>query len=219
MATSRSPRSARGRLTDIDTAAAEKAPGVILVLTHKNMPPQSPNTDGAAPQLADDRILFRGQPIALVVAETFEQARAASRLVQPTYAAEPGAHDLAAAQPKAEVPKPRNGTPPDTHKGDAEAAFAAAPVKIDVTYRTPTQSHAMMEPHATLAVWDGDRLTLFSANQNVTRGAAVVAKTLQCRPRRCGWSAASSAAGSEPSWRRRRTRCWRPRRRGCWTGR
>jgi len=168
----------RGRLAEIDTSAAEQAPGVLLVLTHKSMPSQAAASSDTAPQLAGDQIRFRGQPIAFVVAESFEQARSASRLIRPTYAAETGAHDLAAAQQAAFVPKPRNGSAPDTHKGDAEAAFATAPVKLDVTYSTPAQSHAMMEPHATLAIWDGDRLTLFTANQNVTAGAAIVAKTL-----------------------------------------
>ncbi len=170
---------ARGQITGIDTAAAEAAPGVILVLTHKNMPPQAAVSDGTAPQLANAEIRFRGQPIALVVAQTFEQARAASLLIKPSYAPDAGKSDLAAAQPSATTPKPRNGTPADTHKGDVDAAFGAAPVKLDVTYSTPAQTHAMMEPHATLATWDGDQLTLFTANQNVTRGAAMVAATLQ----------------------------------------
>ncbi len=172
----------RGRLLDIDVSTAEHAPGVILVLTHETMPPQAPGGDGTAPQLADDRVRFHRQPIALVVAETFEQARAASRLVRPRYDARSGAHDLAAAKPAAFTPKPRNGSPLDTQKGDVEAAFVSAPVKLDVTYTTPAQTHAMMEPHATLAMWDGERLTLFSSSQNVNRGAAVVAETLQLPP-------------------------------------
>lgn len=79
---------ATGRLMAIDTGAAKKAPGVILVLTYKNAPKQDPKTDSSAPQLIDDKILHHGQPIALVVAETFEQARAAAYLMKPTYASE-----------------------------------------------------------------------------------------------------------------------------------
>jgi xanthine dehydrogenase YagR molybdenum-binding subunit len=169
----------KGRITAIDTAAAEKAPGVLLVLTHANAPQQGVRSSGTVPQLADDRVLFQGHPVALVVAETFEQARAAAYLVKPSYAAETGSHDLAASRAGAASPKPRNGNSPDSSKGDAEAAFAAAPVKLDVTYTTPPQAHAMMEPHATIARWDGDRLTLYTANQMLPRGIDTVAGTLQ----------------------------------------
>jgi xanthine dehydrogenase YagR molybdenum-binding subunit len=170
---------ATGRLAALDTAAAEKAPGVLLVLTHENAPKQGPKTDASAPQLVDEKILHHGQPIALVVAETFEQARAAARLVKPTYAAEKGNYDLASAMPGAFVPKANNGNNPDSRMGDSDEAFGAAPVKIDVTYTTPPQSHAMMEPHATIAVWKGDALTLYTANQMLPRGVATVAATLQ----------------------------------------
>jgi xanthine dehydrogenase YagR molybdenum-binding subunit len=170
---------ATGRLAALDTDAAEKAPGVILVLTYKNAPKQGPKTDNSAPQLVSDKILHHGQPIALVVAETFEQARAAAYLIKPAYASEKGRYDLASAMPEAVTPPPRNGASPDSRLGDPDAAFAAAPVKIDVTYSTPAQSHAMMEPHATLAVWSGDELTLYTANQMLPRGVASVASTLQ----------------------------------------
>ncbi len=170
---------AQGKITVLDTAAAETSPGVLTVLTYKTMPQQGGKSGGTAPQLVDETILFHGQPIALVVAESFEQARAAAYLVRATYDVQHGAVDLAASRMDAVKPKAANGTPPDTSKGDVDAAFAAAPVKLDVTYSTPPQTHAMMEPHATLAVWEGDHLTLFTANQNVTRAAATVATTLQ----------------------------------------
>jgi len=168
----------KGRITAIDTAAAEKAPGVLLVLTHANAPKQGTRSAETAPQLADDSVLFQGQPVALVVADTFEQARAAAYLIKPSYAAEPGSHDLEASRASAAVPKPRHGSSPDTNKGDVEAAFAAAPVKVDVTYTTPPQAHAMMEPHATIARWDGDRLTLYTANQMLPRGVDTISATL-----------------------------------------
>jgi xanthine dehydrogenase YagR molybdenum-binding subunit len=170
---------AKGRLTALDVAAAEKAPGVIFVMTHKNAPKQGARGDNSAPQLVDDKILHHGQPIALVVAETFEQARAAAYLVKPSYESEKGSYDLAAAMPEAFVPKPNNGNPPDSRMGDTAAAFAAAPIKIDATYTTPPQSHAMMEPHATMAVWNGDAVTLYTANQMLPRGIASVSSTLQ----------------------------------------
>ena len=169
---------ARGRLTAIDVAAAEKAPGVILVMTHKNAPRQGPKTEISTPQLVDDRIVHFGQPIALVVAETFEQARAGAYLVKPTYAPEKGDYDMASALPDAVRPTARNGNQPDSRVGDTDAAFAAAPVKIDVTYSTPPQTHAMMEPHATIAMWKGDALTLYTSNQMLPRGVATVASTL-----------------------------------------
>lgn len=168
----------KGRIRAIDTSAAEKSPGVLLVLTHLNAPKQGARTSGAVPQLADDRVLFQGQPVALVVAGSFEEARAAAYLVKPSYAIEPGSHDLEASRATASVPKPRNGSSPDTNKGDVEAAFAIAPVKIDVTYTTPPQAHAMMEPHATIAEWVGDRLTLYTANQMLPRGVDTVSATL-----------------------------------------
>jgi xanthine dehydrogenase YagR molybdenum-binding subunit len=113
------------------------------------------------------------------VAETFEEARAAAHLIKPAYAPEKGRYDLASAMPEAITPPPRNGASPDTRLGDPDAAFAAAPVKIDVTYSTPAQSHAMMEPHATIAAWSGDELTLYTANQMLPRGVNSVASTLQ----------------------------------------
>jgi xanthine dehydrogenase YagR molybdenum-binding subunit len=168
----------QGRIAAIDTDAAEKSPGVLLVLTHLNAPKQGARTSGAIPQLADDRVLFQGQPVALVVAGSFEEARAAAYLVKPSYSIEPGSHDLEASRASAAVPKSRNGSSPDTSKGDVEAAFAAARVKIDVTYTTPPQAHAMMEPHATIAKWDGDRVTLYTANQMLPRGVDTVSATL-----------------------------------------
>jgi xanthine dehydrogenase YagR molybdenum-binding subunit len=170
---------ATGRLIALDAAAAEKSPGVILVMTYKNAPKQSPKTDTSAPELVDDKILHHGQPIALVVAESFEQARAAAHLIRPTYVARKGNYDLASAVPEALVPKTNNGNHPDSRVGDSDEAFALAPVKIDVTYTTPPQSHAMMEPHATIAIWNGDALTLYTANQMLPRGVATVASTLQ----------------------------------------
>jgi xanthine dehydrogenase YagR molybdenum-binding subunit len=170
---------ATGRLTALDVVAAEKAPGVILVMSYKNVPKQGPKTEVSAPQLVDDNILHHGQPIALVVAESFEQARAAAHLIRPTYVARKGNYDLASAMPEALVPKANNGNHPDSRVGDSDEAFAAASVKIDVTYTTPPQSHAMMEPHATIAIWNGDALTLYTANQMLPRGVATVASTLQ----------------------------------------
>jgi xanthine dehydrogenase YagR molybdenum-binding subunit len=170
---------AKGRIADIDTSAAESAPGVIAVLTHRNAPPQATgNHRVAAAQLTDDQVTHHGQPIALVVAESFEQARAGAYLVRVRYQQQNGRFALARNLDKGHVPEGAN-TPPDTEIGSFDPAFAAAAVKLDVTYTTPLQSHAMMEPHATLAVWNGDRLTLFTSNQMLDQGRRAVAHTLK----------------------------------------
>ena len=177
---------AKGRITSIDTSAAEQMPGVLLVLTHRNASP--PGGQGArtpdnpmtgkrgVPQLADDRIDHYGQPVALAVANTFEQARAAARAVKVAYEREPFVAEMKprlgqAIQPSAE-------DQPDTSVGDFDGAFAAAPVKLDLTYTTPAESHAMMEPHSTIASWQGDKLTLHTSHQMISQGVGSVAATL-----------------------------------------
>ena len=170
----------KGRLDEIDTAAAEKAPGVKLVMTHKNALKQGPRGQTTNPQLNGLEIAYQGQPIALVVADSFEKARAAAYLVKPNYGAANGSKfDLGSNRAEAFKPKSNNGQPPDTSTGDMDAAFAKAPVRIDVQYTTPMQTHAMMEPHGTIARWDGDALTLWTANQMLMRGTDTVAGTLQ----------------------------------------
>ncbi|MDB5450270.1 MAG: xanthine dehydrogenase family protein molybdopterin-binding subunit [Phenylobacterium sp.] len=176
---------AKGRIASIDTTAAERAPGVLAVLTYKNAsPPQgqgkrSPDFPLAGkkgvPQLADPRIDHYGQPVALVVAETFEQARSASRLIRPTYDRSPAVCELQPHLSQGFKPEERE---PDSTVGDVDAAFAAAPVKLDVTYTTPPQSQAMMEPHATMAAWEGDKLILHTSHQMISHGIGSVAATL-----------------------------------------
>ena len=113
-----------------------------------------------------------------MVADSFEQARAAAQLLRVDYVkAEGAAFDLAAVKGTGQ-PKPLFGGPADTARGDFSGAFAAAPVQLDATYTTPDQAHAMMEPHASIAAWDGDRLTLWTSNQMIAWTAGDVAKTL-----------------------------------------
>lgn len=173
----------RGRIRAIDTRAARAMPGVLLVLTHENAPPQGTGTHTMAhPVLDSDRVAYWGQPVALVVAASFEQARAAAYAVAVDYDEERGAFALAAAMPHATTPPSRNGTPADSDVGDFAAAYAGAPVQLDVTYTTPVESHAMMEPHATIAWWDGDKLTLQTANQMLNRGQKIMGTTLKMPP-------------------------------------
>ncbi len=142
---------------------------------------QGPKTKESSPQLHDEKITHFGQPVALVVAASFEQARAGAALVNVRYQKDDGEFDLSKAKVHARVPPP-NQQPPDASEGEFEAAFVAAPVQLDVTYTTPHQSHAMMEPHATLAVWNGDHLTLYTSNQMLAQAQGAVAKTLQLQP-------------------------------------
>ncbi len=177
---------AKGRIAQLDTTAAQQAPGVLLVLSHHTMPPQGAYStevqqrfERALPCMADDRIVAYGEPVALVVAQTLEQARDAASLVQPRYEPVEGAYALDAAT--AEKPS-SNVDEPDTDVGDFDTGFAASDVRLDVTYTTPFHIHAQMEPHATLAWWEGDRVVIHCSTQMVEHARARVAATLQIRP-------------------------------------
>src|SRR5271167_4422365 len=168
----------KGRVKSIDTGPAERAPGVILVLTYRNAPQQGTgNHHVAHPVLTSPEVLYYGLPVAFVVAETFEEARAAAYLVRVNYDGAPGRYTLRSGLGEARIPQ--EGPPPDSAVGDFADAFATAPVQLDVTYTTPLQSHAMMEPHATLAKWEGDNLILHTSNQMLNQGREAVARTLE----------------------------------------
>src|SRR6202165_1168360 len=170
----------KGTIKSIDTRAAEKAPGVVLVLTHRNAPEQGTgNHREAHPVLTGPEVTRYGQPVAFVVAESFEQARAAAYLVDVKYHRASGKYALRNNLDRARVPHPSDGEAADSAVGDFASAFAGAPVQVDVSYTTPLQSHAMMEPHATLAMWDGDKLILHTANQMLNQGQKVIATTLK----------------------------------------
>ena len=157
-----------GRITRIDTARAEASPGVIGVVTWQNAGELGKSKLNAAPLLGGPAIAHYDQAIAIVVAETFEQARAASALIVTEYDRQRGRFDLADERDNAVKPSDSPfGGPPDTDFGDFDSGFAAAPVKLDETYTTPDQSHAMMEPHATIAAWNGDHLQLWTSAQTI----------------------------------------------------
>jgi len=172
---------ARGRIAAVDTAAAEASPGVRLVWTHKNVPAQGPRperydffTPSPRPALESDRVHFFGQQVAIVVADTLENAQAGAALVNLTFEDDDKAvtfkdHYGEAVQPPGES---------DTEIGDFEAAFAAAPVKIDDIWRTPLQNHCQMEPCATTAWWEGDKLTVHTSVQMVRFAQNSLAETL-----------------------------------------
>src|ERR1700731_2243454 len=170
----------KGTIKSIDTRAAEKAPGVVFVLTHRNAPEQGTGHHREAhPVLTGPEVTRYGEPVAFVVAESFEEARAAAYLVEVKYDRSSGKYALRNNLNQARVPKPSDAPAADSAVGDFAGAFASAPVQIDVTYTTPLQSHAMMEPHATLAMWDGDKLILHTANQMLNQGQKVIATTLK----------------------------------------
>jgi xanthine dehydrogenase YagR molybdenum-binding subunit len=169
----------KGSISAFDLEAAEHAPGVLLVLTHLNAPVQGQGDHQVAhPVLTGPQVAYYGQPVAFVVAETFEQARAAAYLVRVRYDRAPGSYVLRTNLDRARTPHVE-GQQPDSAVGDFDAAFAASPVRLDQIYTTPLQSHAMMEPHATLAEWQGDQLTLHTSNQMLSQGRQAVARTLQ----------------------------------------
>jgi len=166
---------AKGRISSMELDAARRSPGVLAIVTADNAGPLQKSQRNAAPLLGGPEITHYHQALALVVAETFEQARAAAGRVRLRYATQQGAYDLAAAK-KAGTNFQK--TDPDARVGDFEKAFGNAPVTLDAMYHTPDQSHAMMEPHATLAAWEGDKLTVWTSNQMIDWGRTDLAKTL-----------------------------------------
>jgi len=179
---------ARGTIASIDAAAASAIPGVLLVMTADNAPklPQqglaafSPPAGRALSLLQTREIRYNGEPIAVVVAEQFEQATQAALLVRATYREQPPEIDMQAALPRA-VPytqKLLGQFEPSSHRGDVASALASADVTVDETYSTPLESHNAMEPHATIAEWNGDELTLYDATQYLYGVKRFVARTL-----------------------------------------
>ncbi|MBP2302398.1 aldehyde oxidoreductase molybdenum-binding subunit PaoC [Azospirillum picis] len=168
---------AKGRIASIAVEEAKAAPGVLAVVTHGNAGKLGKGDRNAAPLLGGPEIDHYHQAVALVVAESFEQARAAAQRIHVEYERAEGAFDLAhARETMGDDPEQKKE---DKTVGDFAAAFDAAPVKLDETYTTPDQSHMMMEPHATIAAWQGDRLTVWTSNQMIAWAAADLAKTLE----------------------------------------
>jgi xanthine dehydrogenase YagR molybdenum-binding subunit len=169
---------AKGGIVSMDLADAKAAAGVLAIVTAENAGALGKGRFNTAKLLGGPDIQHYHQAIAVVVAESFEQARAAAQLVRVEYASVEGAYDLKAV--KASAVKPAAGWygSPDTEVGDFAGALAAAPFQIDSTYTTPDQAHAMMEPHASLAAWDGDKLFVWTSSQRVSTWAADLAATL-----------------------------------------
>jgi xanthine dehydrogenase YagR molybdenum-binding subunit len=167
---------AKGRITGIDSSAAERAPGVLAVISHENAdrlpyrpleqrPVVDPKSGEQLHVFQGPDIMFVGQPIAVVVAETPEQARGAAALVRVSYQAAPAIMTVDPGQAKPPTQASAKAGRSGGGRGDADAAFATAPVRIDMHCSHEREQHNAMEPHATIAEWDGDRLTLYDKSQ------------------------------------------------------
>jgi xanthine dehydrogenase YagR molybdenum-binding subunit len=179
---------ANGRVVKLDTAAAEKMPGVRAILHRENIgkifrstrgPGFAGITDERRPPFEDDVVRYYGQYVALAVADTFETAKAAADAVRVTYQKEKANVDIelkADDEPQVvdTTLAPTNRL--QSERGKAEQAFASAPVKFEQTYITPTETHNPIELHATTAIWDGDNLTLYDSTQGVVNFRGVLAQ-------------------------------------------
>src|SRR5438034_10340473 len=178
---------AKGKVVKLDTAAAEKMPGVRAIFHRENIGKIFRSvqgtgferiTDERRPPFEDDIARYHRQYIALAVADTFEAAKAAADAVRVTYAKEkPNVEpDLKADDEPDVVPTTVGSTPRlQSKRGDAEGAFASAPVKLDETYVTPTETHNPLELHATTAVWEDSKLTLYETTQSIFNTRNVLA--------------------------------------------
>ena len=183
----------RGTVSKMDTAAAEKAPGVLAIFTPFNMPklppPAPPKSEQSASArkiklLQDNVVYYNAQPIGVAVADTLECALHAASLVQTTYEAEVPVTGLVAHLRDGYAPKEVGGqhAPTDTEKNDAATAMAGAATRVDQVFTTPIENHNPMEPHATIASWDGDRLTLFDTTQGIHTTQERVAELFNLPP-------------------------------------
>jgi xanthine dehydrogenase YagR molybdenum-binding subunit len=178
---------AKGRITAIDSSRAEEAPGFLAIIHHGNVQklhrPQNDFMSATKPGedrvvFEDDRVHYVGQYVALVVAESLEQARYAADRVTVSYAAERPAIATDTAMDTAYDPGEFFGEKLTMTRGNPDAAFSAAAVTLDASYTTPTEHHNPMEPSASMAEWNGDDLTLYETTQWVAGARKTVAQTL-----------------------------------------
>ena len=177
---------AKGRIAALDTAAAEAAPGVVAVMTHRNAPRlNAPPVFMSAPKAAggdtlpimqNDRVNWNGEPVAMVLADTQEQADHAAKLIDVRYEEEWAALDFDAAVSAGTKPAMFMGQPLHNEKGDAETALADARYRVDETYRTPRHNHNAIELHACTVTWEGDTLRIHDASQLVAHTSWSVAQ-------------------------------------------
>jgi xanthine dehydrogenase YagR molybdenum-binding subunit len=179
---------ARGRVASMDTARVQAMPGVLLVMTHETAmrlpnggkPDASPPAVRRLTLLQTDEVRYSNEPIAVVVADTLERATDGARKLQASVRYEAAAPntDYQRAKGTAYQPEKMMGRPINTQRGDVAAGLQHGPTRLDAVYTTPNEHHNPMEPHATLARWDGPNLTLYDATQGVSGARSAVAKTL-----------------------------------------
>jgi xanthine dehydrogenase YagR molybdenum-binding subunit len=171
---------AAGQITSINTAEVKSLPGVLTVITHENAPKLNGGIRGGG-LMQSPEVCFYGEHIGIVVAETFEQATHAAKMVKVTYTSNKDAKtDFEKLMPGAVTPKSRQLA--DHSRGDAKGAFNNAEVKFEGTYHTPIEHHHPMEPHSTIAVWEGDKLTLYNGSQIINGAQNSAAATLSIKP-------------------------------------
>jgi len=177
---------ARGRISAIDSTAAEGAPGVVLLMSHRNAPRMAPppllmreplgGSGDALPVFQDDRVNWNGQPVVVVLAETQEQADHAASLVRVQYELEDAVTTMEAARAAGVEVGAFQGEPLQDTISDAEAALAAARHRVDAVYHTPRHNHNAIELHAVTVAWDGDQLRIHDASQALANTAFTLAK-------------------------------------------
>ncbi|RYG50505.1 MAG: xanthine dehydrogenase family protein molybdopterin-binding subunit [Chitinophagaceae bacterium] len=172
---------AAGEIKKINTADVERSPGVLKVITHENAPRL--NTKGGlrgGALLQGPEITFHGQHIGIVVAETFEQATAAAHLIKVEYSRKAEKTDFDQLAKTPEMPKGKELA--DRVRGAGKAAMETAEVKVEALYETPVEHHHPMEPHSTMAIWAGDKLTLYNGSQIINGAQTAAAATLNLKP-------------------------------------
>jgi xanthine dehydrogenase YagR molybdenum-binding subunit len=171
---------ANGKIASIDTQPATSIPGVLAVISYQNLPAiPGPKVGSPRPPLLESVIRYSGQHVAVVVAETLELAQMAAELVKIAYESEAPTVDLESETSHAVDPY---GRPMVSERGEAVPSMSKASKKVDQVYRTPVEHHNPMEPHATVATWDGDKLTIYDATQGVSGTAQTVAGALGISP-------------------------------------
>ncbi|MGF6448583.1 CO/xanthine dehydrogenase Mo-binding subunit [Paraburkholderia youngii] len=174
-----------GTISSIDASRAEAVPGVLLVMTYQNAP-RLPNGGKSAfsppagrhlSLLQDNQVHYSNEPVAVVVADTLEHATDAARQLRIVYQPDTAALDFEQAKAHAHAPDKPQGRQTDTQRGSFEDGMQSGDVHIEATYTTPIEHHNPMEPHATMAHWDGPQLTVYDSTQGVSGTAQVLAKT------------------------------------------
>lgn len=179
-----------GSVASIDASRAQSMPGVLLVMTHENamrLPnsgrsPLSPPAGRRLTLLQDDQVRYSNEPVAVVVADTLERATDAANALRIQYRASNAALDFDRAKAAAHTPPDQQNRPMATQRGNVEAGLHEGAAVLDVTYTTPMQHHNPMEPHATMAHWDGPQLTLYDSTQGVSGARTAVAAVFGIAP-------------------------------------